>query len=201
MLARRRALGDETRREASQSVCGLILDSVEFNGCESVLFYSPATDDYEIDPRALFELDEALFASRKVLLPRVPEDGDRLELFELPDPSASLSLADYYSLSHDHAPLEIGRFNVPEPIPGRCEEAEPESLDLVFVPGVAFDPMGYRVGFGSGFYDRLLADLPGSAVTVGLCYDFQLIDRCPRESHDRPVDWVINESEALDSRS
>ncbi len=64
-----------------------------------------------------------------------------------------------------------------------------EGVELILVPGVAFDSRGNRLGRGKGYYDRLLAGIP--AFKVGICFDFQRFDRLPAEPHDVPMDRVI----------
>ena len=73
-----------------------------------------------------------------------------------------------------------------------CALVTPEEIDLVLVPGLAFDHSGGRLGQGGGFYDRWLAGFSG--VTAGLCRDLVLLDRVPREAHDRSVDLVVTET-------
>lgn len=63
---------------------------------------------------------------------------------------------------------------------------------LILVPGLAFDPEGRRLGRGGGFYDRFLISLP-SALRVGVCFDFQLIERVPAGAADFPVDWIATD--------
>lgn len=90
--------------------------------------------------------------------------------------------------------LEVGPMRVPQP-------AEPkwladEGMDLVLVPGMAFDPCGGRVGYGGGNYDRLLrvnAERANCAVHIGLAFDFQVFDRVPMDAHDVPVDLVVTQ--------
>ena len=63
-------------------------------------------------------------------------------------------------------------------------------IDLIIVPGMAFDNSGHRLGRGKGFYDRFLAQHP-DVYTIGLCFDFQYFDKIPSESFDKKVDEVI----------
>ena len=65
-------------------------------------------------------------------------------------------------------------------------------IDLVLVPGIAFDMEGHRIGYGYGYYDKFLKKVP-KAVKIGLCFDFQVVDKVPREEHDVPVDLVVTE--------
>ena len=89
--------------------------------------------------------------------------------------------------------FRTGHYGIREP-----EERVPVSLDqvnLMIVPGVAFDVEGNRLGRGGGYYDRLLAGFRG--VSVAVAFDFQIVPRLPTESHDIPVDLVVTESKLL----
>ncbi|KUO67599.1 MAG: 5-formyltetrahydrofolate cyclo-ligase [Alphaproteobacteria bacterium BRH_c36] len=82
---------------------------------------------------------------------------------------------------------------------GICEPlgSAPEVLpDILLVPLLAFDPQGYRLGYGGGFYDRTLAKLRAlkPVIAIGLAYDEQLLDAVPRDSYDVPCDWVLTPS-------
>ena len=76
-----------------------------------------------------------------------------------------------------------------------CKE---NNIDVILVPGLAFDRNGGRMGFGKGYYDRLLES--SKAVKIGLCYDFQILEKIPTESHDVPMNFVITEKEILEIR-
>ena len=75
--------------------------------------------------------------------------------------------------------------------------ANPEILDLVLVPGVAFDKNLNRIGYGKGFYDIFLENLDSSILKVGVCYDFQLFDSIPANSHDIKMDLIITEKQTV----
>jgi len=94
----------------------------------------------------------------------------------------------------DLGELRAGAFGILEPPAIGALEAEALGAALVCVPGVAFTPDAARLGRGGGYYDRLLAALSVEAVTVGLAYSFQLIDRLPEQAHDRRLDFVVTES-------
>lgn len=89
--------------------------------------------------------------------------------------------------------LKQGKFGISEP--EHPDWAGPEDLDLILVPGVAFDTSGNRIGRGGGFYDRLLPQY--QAVRVGICFDFQCLEKIPSKSHDCTMDWLITESKFL----
>lgn len=82
---------------------------------------------------------------------------------------------------------EKGRFNIAEPKGGRV--VEPHEIDLMVVPGVAFDHAGNRMGRGGGYYDRFLAGL--EIYRIGVCFPHQLLAEIPCEPHDVPMDEVV----------
>ena len=92
--------------------------------------------------------------------------------------------------------LERGSYGILEP--SVVKTADEKDIDVILVPGLAFDRHGGRMGFGKGYYDRLLET--SSAVKIGLCYDFQLFDTIPTESHDVPMDFIITEKEICEIR-
>ena len=81
-----------------------------------------------------------------------------------------------------------GRFNIPEPTPD-CPVVALNRLDLILVPGVAFDLAGHRLGRGKGYYDRLLAGVSG--IKCGIAFDWQVQNEIPAESHDVRVNCLL----------
>ncbi len=94
--------------------------------------------------------------------------------------------------------LQVARFGLLEPKPETLRPVDPQELDLVIVPGVAFDREGFRIGFGAGYYDRFLPKLRKDSVLISLVYDFQLMPKVPREPHDIAVHWIITEKELIE---
>ncbi len=86
--------------------------------------------------------------------------------------------------------LHKGRFGIPEPV--EYKEIAPEKLDLILVPGLAFDLNGNRLGYGGGYYDRFLPKT--QAKRVGICYEEQLLPCVPAEEHDVPMDMLVTQS-------
>jgi 5-formyltetrahydrofolate cyclo-ligase len=135
----------------------------------------------EVSTRAI--LNDALESGRRVFYPRTCPDGGGEFI-------AVLSESD----------LRIGRYGICEPVggDGLCE-ADCRSL-AIFVPGVAFDRMGNRLGRGQGWYDRILAGLPGST-TLALAYEFQLVESVPVSGWDRRVHYIVTENFVIDCGS
>jgi 5-formyltetrahydrofolate cyclo-ligase len=71
-----------------------------------------------------------------------------------------------------------------------------DSIDVVLIPGLAFDLSGHRLGYGKGYYDRWLKDVPVSKI-VGLAYDFQITDKLPIEKHDLPIGTIVTEQRII----
>lgn len=109
---------------------------------------------------------------KKLLLPLIVGDDLRLLLYEGPES------------------LKPGPFGILEPKADGIEVPKNE-IDLIIVPGVAFDKDKNRMGRGRGFYDRLLSTL--NAPKVGICFGFQLIPQVPVEPFDKKMDYVITE--------
>ena len=88
-----------------------------------------------------------------------------------------------------HAHLKRGPYGVKEPAEERCVPLS--MLQLIIVPGVAFDKKGNRLGRGKGYYDRLLQKLPKTTQSIGLAFDFQILSSVPSHAHDVAVGRVI----------
>jgi len=88
--------------------------------------------------------------------------------------------------------LEKGTYGIYEP-KKRQKDAKLDEIDLVVVPGVAFDKRNRRLGRGKGYYDKFLRALPPNKISVGLAFDFQIVDNLPIDSHDIPVSKVITD--------
>ncbi|MCX7694123.1 MAG: 5-formyltetrahydrofolate cyclo-ligase [Caloramator sp.] len=89
--------------------------------------------------------------------------------------------------------LCIGEYGILEPM--NFDIIDKNSIDLIFVPGVAFDKDGYRLGYGAGYYDRFLEDFEG--IKVGLCYYFQIVEDVFKGKYDIKMDYLICEEGIL----
>lgn len=97
--------------------------------------------------------------------------------------------------------LVIGAFGIPEVVPHLQSESgrkiEPATIDMLIVPGVAFDRRGHRLGSGRGYYDRFIPRLRGNATLVGLAFDCQIVDEVPTAAHDVPMHIVITPTQII----
>ncbi|NLM06414.1 MAG: 5-formyltetrahydrofolate cyclo-ligase [Tissierellia bacterium] len=92
--------------------------------------------------------------------------------------------------------LVEGKYGILSVDENKIIEVPKEEIDLVIVPSVAFDREGYRVGYGGGYYDRFLEDIP-KVKKIGIAFDLQIVNEVPRESFDISVDKVITEKEII----
>jgi len=96
---------------------------------------------------------------------------------------------------YDSDRLVRHRFGMLEPS-ANLPRISPKQLDVVLTPGLAFDPQGGRLGYGGGFYDRLLVMTP--AKRVGVAYDCCLADELPMDQHDQCMDWVFTPTRQIE---
>ncbi len=96
-------------------------------------------------------------------------------------------------LPYEESRLELGAFQIEEPIGDNV--INPDILELIIVPAVAYDRNGNRLGRGKGFYDRLLGST--AATKIGIGYEFQIIDQVPIEPHDVKMDMIITQNSCI----
>lgn len=172
---RRAALSDIDRTRFSNMIGDRLLQLPEVAQATSVLLYVGVRTEVQ----TLDVLSTLLSTDKRVLVPYCRERT--LELFRLQDLSE----------------LQPGRFGIPEPQAAlrsvadrRCD---PQSVDTLIVPGLAFDLQGHRLGYGAGYFDRLLQHMRPSATVVGLAYECQIFPSVPVDPHDVPVHYLLTE--------
>lgn len=105
-----------------------------------------------------------------------------------------------YRLSDSKNELVQNDYGIYEPHPQVCKPFPIGQIELVLVPGLAFDRKGYRVGYGGGYYDRFLKKCT-QAVWLGLAYENQLVDYIPHEKWDVPVNMIATEKRMIDCQN
>lgn len=165
LASRRDAVPPEEREALARAAALQVARVPEWSAARVVGLYVAFRS--EISTRPLLEL--AVREGKSVAAPRVV--GDDL----------------HYHLVASFDTLKPGAFGIPEPPP-----ATPVTPDLILVPGLAFDASGARLGYGRGYFDRLLTKFPGAS--IGLAFDFQVLARLPQDTHDVPVDIVATEA-------
>jgi len=172
-LARRHHLASVSCMSRSLAAQQRLAAAPEFASAAVVAVYSPIRN--EVFTEEIFAA--ARCAGKAVTYPRVC--GDLLEFVEV-------------STREDLSP---GAYGILEP--GGSRIVPLVDHDLVVVPGVAYDRSGHRLGYGRGFYDRVLSSDRGRAVLAGLCFDFQVVASLPAEVHDVRMDMVVTDERLL----
>lgn len=178
-LAQREALPDCARQQADAHITRRVLNLSAVRAATTVLAYLSCKN--EVDTWALVRHFWA--AGQTVLAPRC--DPARKGMMHIHRICAE----------EDIAP---GQYDIPEPRPETALLCPAPKPDLIFVPALAFDRRGMRLGFGGGYYDRFLSTL-SLPLLIGLAYDFQLVASLPTEPWDIPVHLVITPQTCLDT--
>lgn len=95
--------------------------------------------------------------------------------------------------------LKPGYYGILEPVEG-CQPIASDDIDLIIMPGVAFDRSGGRIGYGAGYYDRYLAAMTKSVRKIALGYSFQVLDYVPTEDFDIRIDGIITDEEVIETK-
>ncbi|GAB4122432.1 MAG: 5-formyltetrahydrofolate cyclo-ligase [Sideroxydans sp.] len=179
IIAARDQLTPNLRAHWSHEITRRLLELPAYQQAHTVLGY--LNFGSELDTRHWAQ--QVLARGKQLLLPRVNKASRQLELYLVRD------------IEQDVAP---GAFGIPEPLPAHCGRFETlASLDFVLLPGVAFTRQGVRLGYGGGYYDKLLARLPRRPTLAAGAFAVQLVDDLPQETTDQPVNWLVTENETI----
>jgi 5,10-methenyltetrahydrofolate synthetase len=174
MIARRDALPETERARLAEAFAARLTAMPEYAAAKSVL--ATMSIGSEWNTRAF--LDRARADGKAVVLPRLTPPPRRLALHRVDD------------LDRHLIP---GVWDIPEPDPDRCPAVTLADVDFALVPALAMDRSGYRIGYGAGYFDRLLAGRGARPFCVTALPAPFIVDTLPHEAHDVPVDVVINE--------
>jgi len=171
MLEIRNRIEPEIKIQKDEKIALKFMEFLKKRSVKSVLLY--ASFRGEVDTWRIFEYCKRL--SIKIAFPKVKEKN--LELYWI----------------NDRSQLTPGYKSILEPYSD--EKANIEDIEVIAVPGLAFDRNCFRIGYGGGFYDKLLSKKKGLA--VGLAYEEQILDTLPTEAHDVKVDMIITDERVI----
>ena len=167
---------ESSRRKKSLAIGRRLFRTRLYREAQRLLCY--AAIHGEVQTRGI--LERALSDGKEVFVPVVTDRTRR-----------HMVVAQIKDLGRDLA--RRGHFRIPRPLKLASREISLSRLDLVILPGVAFDGQGNRLGRGGGYFDRFLVRVPARVPRVGLAFRFQVVKHLPREAHDQPVDQVVTE--------
>lgn len=182
--ARKNRIAQKNKDEVSRTICERFTSLPAYTNAKTVMWYVDAGSEV----RTRHTLPAALFHGKRVVVPWCVVETNQLELFLLEDMSELVEGA--YKILEPRIELR----NLP------AKQVRPEELDLVMVPGTAFDTRGGRMGQGKGYYDRLLARVRPDAPLVALAFDCQVFDEIPVAPHDVFMDLVLTETRTITGR-
>lgn len=159
------------RQAKSRIITQKLFEHAAVVKANTILFYASLPG--EVDTFAM--INKAFELKKHICLPLVVENQREMI------PTLTKTMAD----------LEKGPHGILQPRPDDSNRVALSDIDAVIVPGLAFDRSNNRLGRGAGYYDRFLSALPASTATIGLAFDFQMLDRLPVEEHDVPLSCVI----------
>lgn len=176
MLKRRKNLDNDSVLMLSDVIQKRIVESRAFKESTVIMAYMPIQNEIRTD----LLIERGIASGKTILLPRV-KDAETMEAVPI---------------KNLHSDLNKGSMGIMEPdlsIPA----ANPQTIDLVILPGIAFDRKGYRIGFGGGYYDRFITQLRDDCILLAPAYDFQVLEHVPSEAFDQPADLVVTEKEII----
>jgi 5-formyltetrahydrofolate cyclo-ligase len=186
VIAQRELLSPDARAAYSAAITERLLKLPEYRQASAVLGYMNFGAEFASE----FWIQQVLADGKRLALPRVNRHTNQLDLYWVND------LANQ---------LEPGLWGIREPVVERCDRlTTPNAVEFVLLPGVAFTRDGARLGYGGGFYDKLIARLDDEGkvaqrpTLVAGAYSMQIVERVPQEATDRKVQWLVTENETVD---
>ena len=175
ILARRSRLSEDELNNKSAQILAQLIHTPLLDNVRTVMVFMDFKDEVRTGP-----LIEHLWkVGITPVVPRVNRKEDRLDLY---------TIATFEDLVRSS-------YGILEPPKDRQPDISPQDLDLILSPGVVFDVLGNRIGYGAGYYDKLLPNVRTECVVCGLAFDLQIVANglIPVEPHDIPLDYLITE--------
>ena len=179
VLAERDRIAPEVRTDKSRAIANALLALPEVRESSSIFIYV----NFRSEVETLSIIDTLLAMGKTVSVPLTLTEEQRLDIVAITDP---------------HRELEPGYCSIPEPT-ATCawhNTIEPDQLDLIILPGSVFDTRGGRFGYGGGYYDRLLEQIP-AARRIALAFETQVVDRLELQPHDQILDRIVTEDRVI----
>ena len=178
IFGKRKALSRKDVKENSNKIKKSLYSLQEFKQSKNILFYV----SFNSEVSTIGIIKELLIKKEKnIIVPYVLKNNPILQLSELRNINN----------------LAAKTFGILEPKENYIREFSYKNIEMVILPGIAFDTKGHRIGYGYGYYDRFLKKLNKNVIKIGFAFDFQLVEKIPEERHDVAVDIIITEKRVL----
>jgi 5-formyltetrahydrofolate cyclo-ligase len=169
----RNNLSDDNVDRLSKSIFLNLTETGFLNDSDHIMVYL----DFKNEVKTDFIIKHCLLHNKKVYVPICVPETHELCISRITDLNE----------------LRSGHFGIREPRSEYIRLSDISLIDLVLVPGVAFDSAGNRIGFGAGYYDRFMKRLQPETVKAALAYSFQVVDMIPSDEYDIPADYIVTE--------
>lgn len=181
ILSQRELLPDDLRASWNAAITARLLELPEYARADTVLGYMNFGSEYASGSW----VETALAAGKRLVLPKV---------------NRHTNLLDLYLVSDLEEQLETGCWGIREPVVERCERLNDiNEVEFALLPGIAFTRDGARLGYGGGFYDKLLA--LHRPVLATAAFGLQIVPHIPQEATDVKVGWIVTQDETIDCRA
>ena len=179
ILALREQLPADIRAAHSTAITERLLQLPAYRQADTVLGYMNFGAEFTSE----LWVKQVLADGKRLALPKVSRHTNHLDLYWVEDLENQLA---------------AGLWGIREPVVERCERlAAPNEVEFALLPGVAFTRDGARLGYGGGFYDKLLAGMTRRPVLAAAAFALQVVEQLPQEANDVKVEWVITEQETI----
>jgi len=181
LLKKRDGITPEKKKEKEAAIRQRLYASADFKRAKGILFYA----SFRSEADTAVCIAHALKLKKEVILPRVESKKRMLRLFAI----------------NNISEIESGYMGIPEPVAKKSGERDLNDIDVVIVPGAGFDEKGNRLGYGAGYYDKLLSGHEKHITTIALAFEEQIVrGEIPAEPHDVKMDKIITEKRTIDCR-
>lgn len=178
ILLKRDAIPENIKKEKDTAIRQRIIQLPEFTDAKTILFY--ASFRSEVDTSEMIKI--TLSQGKRAILPKVDKENKMLKLYEIKAMSE----------------LMQGYMGISEPSVSEGKLTGLDDIDLIIIPGAAFDIHGNRLGYGAGFYDRLLAGMKNKISIIAPAYEEQIIEKIPSEPHDVKVTKIVTDMRVIE---
>lgn len=180
ILLKRDAIPENIKKGKDIAIRQLLIWLPEFTDAKTILFY--ASFRSEVDTMELIKI--SLSRGKQAVLPKVDKEKKILKLYEIKAMSE----------------LMQGYMGISEPSVSKERLTGLDDIGLVIIPGAAFDVSGNRLGYGAGFYDKLLAETKNKIPVIAPAYEEQIVENIPSEPHDVKVTKIVTDMRVIECK-